>query len=89
MVDRSKAVAADKAGGGILQEEVAARQGSPPMAMTFWIVLQGFAGDLEYNKEHDGVTETITNAQAAQVEEEPGSSEAAPVPEKKLYHLCL
>ena len=50
MVDRSKAVAADKAGAGILQEEVAARQGPPPMAMTFWIVLQGFAGDLEYNK---------------------------------------
>ncbi|KAK3251308.1 hypothetical protein CYMTET_39327 [Cymbomonas tetramitiformis] len=34
-----------------------------------------------FEKEHDGATETITNAQAAQVEKEPDSSEDAPVPE--------
>ncbi|KAK3278064.1 hypothetical protein CYMTET_13963 [Cymbomonas tetramitiformis] len=43
--DRSAAAAAaDKAGAGILQEEVAARQ-APAMGMTFWIAVQGFASE--------------------------------------------
>jgi hypothetical protein len=58
-IDRTSG-ADDKRGAGILQEEMAARIGPPPVSMTFWNCLQGFAGEPEFNKVDEYLREILS-----------------------------